>query len=264
MAVGFCGDQVRVPEVVARGLGFLAEGDHVRWGIEAPILVGPELPGCADAGLDLVDDEEDIVPFCNFAEAAEEGGGSVVVAAFGLDGLDDDGGDGVVEGLNDVFGLFEAAGFLCGVLGGELIEGVFEEGKGRLGPVEGGDVEFVDWFAAGGRERAEEATVEGGAEGHDGHLRGAWLLVIHSGGDFFGSRFGVAAAAALLKAFVHESGFIGEFIGFGAGGGGEDFIEAFGGDFEHAFFEDFGVVVLGKVAEGGAIDDGAGHLGRSG
>lgn len=264
LAVRFRGNQVRVPEVVARGLGFFAKGDHVRRGLEAPVLVGPEFPGGADSSLDLVDDEEHVVAFCDFAEAAEEGGGGVVVATFGLDGLDDDGGNGIMEGLHDVFGFFETAGFLCGVLGGELIEGVFEEGEGRLGPVEGGDIEFVDGFAASGGEGAEETAVESGAEGHDGHLRGAGLLVVHGGGDFFGGGLGVAAAAALLEALVHKGGFVGELVGLGAGGGGEDFVEVFRCDFEHALLEDLGVVVLGEVAEGGTVDDGAGHLGRGG
>ena len=155
LPVRFRGDEVRVAEVVARGLGFLAESDHIRWGVEAPVLVGPEFACCADAGLDLVDDEEDVVPFGDFAEAAEERGGSVVVAAFGLDGFDDDGRNGVVKGLHYVFRFLKTAGLLCGILGGELLEGVFEQGEGGLWPVEGGDVEFMDGFAAGGGEGAE-------------------------------------------------------------------------------------------------------------
>ena len=114
------------------------------------MLVGPELAGGADAGLDFVDDHEHVVAFGDVAQALEEFGGRVVVAAFGLDGLDDDGGDGVVVGRDDFFGFREAALDFGFVLRCVIFEGVFEHGEGRLGPVEGGDVEFVDGFAAGG------------------------------------------------------------------------------------------------------------------
>ena len=98
MPVGFVGPEVRVAVVVAGCLGFLREGDHVRRLGQAPVFVGPEFACGADAGLDLVDDEEGAGSLCDFAQAFEKGGGGVVVAAFGLDGLDDDGADGVVEG----------------------------------------------------------------------------------------------------------------------------------------------------------------------
>lgn len=62
-----------VAKVVARGLGLLGEGDHVRGRLEAPVLVGPELARGTDAGLHFVDDEEDVVLFGELAEAAEEG-----------------------------------------------------------------------------------------------------------------------------------------------------------------------------------------------
>ena len=91
----------------------------------------------------------------------------MVVTAFGLDRLDDDGADGIVEVFDQVFGLGKAAGFFRHIFLGEFVEGVFEVWEGGLGPIEGGDVEFVDGFAASGGETAEEAAVEGGAEGHD-------------------------------------------------------------------------------------------------
>ena len=167
LAVGFVGAEAGVAEVVAGGLGFFGKGDHVRGVCHVPVLVGPELAGGADAGLDLVNDEEDVVAFRDVAQAAEEGGRSVVVTTFGLDWLDDDGADGVVEVFDQVFGLSEAAGFLGHVFLGEFVEGVFEVGEGGLRPVKCGDVEFVNWFAAGGGEAAEETAVESGAEGHD-------------------------------------------------------------------------------------------------
>ena len=51
--------------------------------------------------------------------------------------------------------------------------------EGGLGPVESGNVEFVDWFAAGRREAAEEAAVESRFEGKNGHVWRAWRLIVH-------------------------------------------------------------------------------------
>ena len=52
-------------------------------------------------------------------------------------------------------------------------------GEGGLRPVESGNVKFVDWFAAGRGEAAEEAAVEGRFEGKNRHVRGAWRLIVH-------------------------------------------------------------------------------------
>lgn len=94
LAVGLVGDELAVAEEVAGRLGLLGEGDDVRRGGEVPVGVAPELAGGAKAGLDLVDDEGDAVLLGQVAEALEEGGGGVVVAALALDGLDDEGGGG--------------------------------------------------------------------------------------------------------------------------------------------------------------------------
>lgn len=59
--------------------------------LQAPLLVRPERPGGTDARLDLVDDEECTVFLGDEPEGTEEGGRGVFVAAFGEDGLDDDG-----------------------------------------------------------------------------------------------------------------------------------------------------------------------------
>ncbi len=91
----------------------------------------------------------------------------MVVATFGLDGFDDDSADRVVEVLDEIFCFGKAACFFGHVLLGKFMEGVLEVGERGLRPIEGGDVEFVDWFAAGGGETTEEAAVEGGAEGHN-------------------------------------------------------------------------------------------------
>ena len=181
LAIRLVRAQRGVTVVVSRSLGLLGERDHVGWRGQVPVLMGPELAGGADAGLDLVDDEEDVVLGGQLSEAAEEGGRGVVVAAFGLDGLDDDGGRGVREGGDEALDVSEGVGFGFGVLGGVFLEGVFEEGEGGLGPVEGGDVELVDGLGAGGGEGAKEAAVEGGFEGEDGEVGCAWEGVVHAG-----------------------------------------------------------------------------------
>jgi len=91
LAVWLVGSELWVAEVVAGGLGFLAEGYHVGRGLEIPVFVCPELAGGADAGLHLVNDQEDVMFLCEGTQAAEEGWRGVVVAALGLDRLDDHG-----------------------------------------------------------------------------------------------------------------------------------------------------------------------------
>ncbi len=67
LAVRLVGAEIGVAKVVAGGLGFLGEGDHI-WGLgHVPMLMSPEFAGGADAGLDFVDDEENIVASCNLA-----------------------------------------------------------------------------------------------------------------------------------------------------------------------------------------------------
>lgn len=89
----------------------------------------------------------------------------MVVAALGLDRLDNDSSDGVVEGFDEFFGFSEATRFFFCIFFGVFGERVFQVREAGLGPVEGRDVEFVDGFAAGGGERTKEAAVESGLEG---------------------------------------------------------------------------------------------------
>lgn len=70
-----------------------AFGDADDVGLDAGVLDGPPLAGAADAGLDLVGDEEDSVLVADAADLLEEVGRSDDVAAFALDGFEDDGGD---------------------------------------------------------------------------------------------------------------------------------------------------------------------------
>lgn len=180
LAVGLVGPQLGVAKVVASGLGLLGEGHHVGRRGQVPVVMGPELAGGADARLHLVDDQQHTVLLGDLAQAAEEGGRGVVVASLGLDGLNNDGarGDAVVEDQILDLGKGGLLGLL--VLLNVFLQRVLEQREGGLGPVECGDVQLVDRLGAGGGERAEQAAVEGGLEGHDGELlRGAGRLVVH-------------------------------------------------------------------------------------
>lgn len=53
------------------------------------MLMCPELACGANTSLYFVDDHEDVVFLCQFAQTTEECRGSVVVSSFGLDGFDD-------------------------------------------------------------------------------------------------------------------------------------------------------------------------------
>lgn len=170
LTVRLVGAESRVAEVVTSGLGLLGEGDHVRRGGQVPVVVGPELAGSTDTGLHLVDDEEHLVALGDVTQALEEGGRGVVVTTLGLDGLDHDGGHGVVELLDETLDLLEAALLLGGVLLDVLLQRVLQLGEGSLGPVKGGDVQLVDGLGAGGGQGTEETAVEGRLEGQDGEL----------------------------------------------------------------------------------------------
>lgn len=224
------------------------------------MFVGPEFACGADAGLDFVDNKQDVVFLGDGAEAAEEEGGGVVVAALGLDGLDDDGYRGVVVFLDETLCFVKAALFLLSVFSFVLSEWVFEGGEGCLRPVEGRDVELVDGLGACGGETAKEAAVEARLEGHDGHVGGTGRLVDHGRGNVFGGKVGICSSTLLL-ALPHKGCLVGEFIGVGASLGGEDLVETFGCNREDSTFEDIRPVVLRKVAESGTVDNGRGHFG---
>ena len=73
----------------AADLHLLPEGEEV--GHDADRLEAPHPPGEADAGLDLVEDEEHLVLVAELPERGEELGAEVVVASLALDRLDDEG-----------------------------------------------------------------------------------------------------------------------------------------------------------------------------
>lgn len=167
LPVRFVGPQQRVAVIPPRRLRFLRKRNHVRRRGEVPVLVSPEFPGRADACLDFIDNEQHVVARSDFPERAEERGRCVVVAALGLNGLDDDGGDRVVKVLDQEFGFGEAAGFFVRVFACMAFERVEQMRKGCLGPVKGGNVQLVDRFAARGGQGAQEAAMEAGAKGED-------------------------------------------------------------------------------------------------
>lgn len=261
LTVGLVGAESGIAVEVTSGLSLLGESDDVGRRGQIPVVVGPELAGGAETGLNFVDDEEDVVALGDVAETLEESGGGVVVTTLGLDGFDDNGGDGVVEGLDDALGFFEAALLFGGVLFNVLLERVLEHWERSLRPVEGRNVELVNRLGAGGGERAEETAVESGLEGHDGELRRAGRLVGH-GGDEIGLREVDFGTTTLALAVVHECSLVGSLVGVGAGERGEDLVHALGRSGEHTRLEQLSPIVRREVTERRAVDEGVDHLGR--
>jgi len=74
LAVWLVRAELRVAEVVACCLGFLRECHHVGWCVEVPVVVRPELAGCANSSLYFVHDHEDVMLLGESTQTAEEGG----------------------------------------------------------------------------------------------------------------------------------------------------------------------------------------------
>lgn len=263
LAVRLVGAQSRVAEVVTGSLGLLGEGDHVGGSLQVPVVVGPELTGGTDTGLHLVDDEEDVVALGDLAQATEEGGGGVVVTTLGLDGLDHDGGNGVVELLDQTLNLLQAALLLLGVLLDVLLQRVLQGGEGGLGPVKGRDIQLVDGLAAGGGERSEETAVEGRLEGQDGKLGRAGTLVVHGGLELLLGELNLGTTTLQL-AVVHESSLVGSLVGIGTSHGSENLVETLGGSTQDTSLQDVSPVGRGEVTQSGTVDQSVGHLRRLG
>lgn len=81
----------------AAHLGLLAECDHV--GLHAELPVGPAGSGQAATGLNLVEDQQRIVPVAQLAHGGEELRPEVAVPAFALDRFGHKAGDVVRVGL---------------------------------------------------------------------------------------------------------------------------------------------------------------------
>ena len=150
----------------AAELHLLGETQDVRHHTE--VLVGPPLAGEAHARLDFVEDQERFAFVGDAPQLVQELASEVVVAAFGLDGLDQDGGDVVgvlVEGLLDL-----AQRSLLGLDHlGEV--GALEreaDGWGRYArPGELREQIGLHRIGVGDRERVAAATVEGVFEVQD-------------------------------------------------------------------------------------------------
>lgn len=72
----------------------------------------------------------------------------MVVSSFGLDGLDYYCARWEVVGCDETLDVCEGFGFGLCVLFDVVLEGVLEKGEGSLWPVEGWDIEFMNWFRA--------------------------------------------------------------------------------------------------------------------
>jgi hypothetical protein len=136
------------------------------------VLDGPPLPCPSHAGLDLVGDEEDAVAVADAAKLLKEVVGSDDVAAFSLDGLEDDRGDlfrwedGLEEAILDVAGTVECEGLLLGGAAGSTAIRVGVTDMRDAGN-EGGEAAFLLGLRAGERECAHGAAVEAAEEADD-------------------------------------------------------------------------------------------------
>lgn len=261
LTVRLVGTQGRVAVVVTGGLGLLGEGHHVGGSLQVPVVVGPELAGGTHTSLHLINNEEDVVALGDLTQATEEGRGGVVVTTLRLDGLDDNSGDGVVPLLDETLGLLQAALLFLSVLLSVLLQGVLQGGEGSLGPVKGRDVQLVDGLAAGCRQTAEQTTVEGRLEGHDGQLRRTRGLVLHGRLQLLLSELGLSATTLALTV-VHKGGLVGSLVGIRAGQGGKHLVKALGGSLEDTSVQDVSPVVRGEVTQSRSVDQSIDHLGR--
>ena len=130
----------------------LGPTDGVRGEVWGDGFPAAPMAGTAEAGLDLVEEEEGVVAAAELFAGLEEFRGGDVDAAFALDWFEED-GDGVfVEG---------------GFEGGDVVEG--EVGEAFEERAEAG----FDLFLAGGGDAAEGSAVEAVVEGDDAAARGA-------------------------------------------------------------------------------------------
>ena len=91
----------------------------------------------------------------------------MIIAALGLDRLNDNSGGWVVVSRDEFLDLVKAPLLLGLVLRCVLVKRVLAGRERSLRPVEGGDVELVDRLAAGRRQRGKETSMEGGTEGQN-------------------------------------------------------------------------------------------------
>lgn len=211
--------------------------------------------------LDFINNHDNSMLLRDVAQTLEEGRGSVVITALGLDRLNDNSSNGAVPALDQLLHLLQAALLLGLVLGRVFVQGVLERRERSLGPVERGDIELVHGLAARGGQAAEAASVEGVLEAHDGQLGGTGGGVVQARVDLLVGPLGLAALAAAVE---HEGGLVGQLVGLGAGLGGEDVVESLRGGLHEAVLEEVVPGARGEVADGGSVDEGGDHLGGLG
>jgi hypothetical protein len=85
------------------------------------VVVSPEFASGTNTSLDLIDNHKDVVLAGDRTKTSEEGGGSVVVAALRLNGLDNDSSRWAVETGDDLLDFVKAALLLASVLLGVLL-----------------------------------------------------------------------------------------------------------------------------------------------
>jgi len=172
-----------------------AFGERDNVGDNAEVLGGEHAAGAAHAGLDFVVDEQDAVLVGDAAELLVEAPVGHQVAAFALDGLDDDGGDffgrqdGFEETLFEIFdgggaadsGIFVRKAVAIGV--GDVIDGQH-----------GAEAAALDDFAAGEGKRAHGAAMEASEESDELVAAGVHASEFESGFDGLGA--GVAEVDA--------------------------------------------------------------------
>src|SRR2546421_6682708 len=107
------------------------------------MLVSPEFTSRANAGLDFIDDEQDIIALCNLPQSCEKSGRSMVVPPLGLDRLNDHCCHRVVKFFNDPLDLNKATLLFSYILLHMLLEWVFKSWERRLRPIECGNVKLV-------------------------------------------------------------------------------------------------------------------------
>lgn len=259
LTVRLVGAQVRVTVVVTGSLGLLGESHDIWGSLEVPVVVGPELTGGTDTGLDLVDDQKDVVALGDLAQTAEELRRGVVVTTLRLDGLNDDSGNRVVEGLDDVLNFLKAALLLLSVLLRVLLKRVLESRERSLGPVKGRDIKLVDGLAAGGGQTAEETTVEGLLEGQNGQVRGTRELVHHGRGVLLLGELRIGSSTLTLTV-PHERSLVGSLVGLRTRRASEHLVHALGSGLEETGLQDMSPVSGGEVTRSRSVDQGIDHL----
>lgn len=182
----------------------------------------------------------------------------MVVAALGLDGLDDGCDNGVVEVGDDALDLLQAAVLLGLVLSDVLLQGILQLREGSDRPVKGGDIKLMDRLAVGSGQTSKQTSVEALGEGEDRVVGSTRRLVDHGRVNLL---LGGLLAIALLRSAPDKGRLVRRLVGVGAGGRGEDLVEALGGGAQDARLEEVDVVEGGEVAQGGTVDDGVDHLG---